>query len=225
MEKGFHRKVAYCPHCGNKAPQRLIHSQHTCGVGYDINGPSFDEQTDVLVSYFVASCETCNSVLLYQSVGSMLEDGEFTHAELVWPHPGRLSSSVPLSVTAIYDEAARIKNLAPNAFAVQIRRALEALCADRGAKRAVLQKMLKELADRREIPATLAEFTDVLRLLGNVGAHAASESVKPWQVYALDEFFRAVVEYVYVAPSKLKEFKESLKKLETKEPSAADSAS
>ena len=75
---------------------------------------------------------------------------------------------------------------------------------------------LGELADRGEIPTTLAEVTDVLRLLGNVGAHAAEESIKPWQVNAIDEFFRAVVEYVYVAPSKLKEFRESLSIFKTK---------
>lgn len=56
----------------------------------------------------------------------------------------------------------------------------------------------------------------MLRFLGNVGAHAVEESVMPWQVYAIDEFFRAVVEYVYVAPSKLKDFKDSLAKFKSK---------
>ena len=225
MKKGFYRSVAYCPHCGNRAPQRLIHSQHTSDIGYVTDGESTGEQMDIPVIYFVASCETCNSVLLYQSVGNMLEDGEFAQADLVWPHSGELHYSVPSSVTTIYAEAVRIKNLAPNAFAVQIRRALEALCADRGAKRTTLQRRLKELADRGEIPATLAEVTDVLRILGNVGAHAANESIQPWQVYALDEFFRAIVEYVYVAPNKLKMFKNSLKKLEAKESGASDGGS
>ena len=217
------RKVAYCPHCGNRAPQKLIHSQHTSEVGWITDDESAEEQIDDLpVAYYVASCETCNAILLYQATVNVLEDKDFIQADLVWPESGELHKSVPASVTKIYNEALRIKTLAPNAFAVQIRRALEALCADRGAKQAVLQRMLKEFSDRGEIPATLAEFTDVLRLLGNVGAHAASESVKPWQVYAMDEFFRAVVEYVYVAPNKLKEFKDSLKILKSKESGAGN---
>jgi hypothetical protein len=215
------REVAYCPRCGNRAPQKLIHSQFTSDIGWYTDGEAAGEQTDIPVSYCVASCETCYTILLYRAIGDFVDGKGFTQAELVWPHSGKLHKSVPVSVTTIYDEALRIKTLAPNAFAVQIRRALEALCSDRGAKRAALQGMLKELADRGEIPSTLAEVTDVLRLLGNVGAHAASESVKPWQVYAMDEFFRAVVEYVYVAPSKLKEFKDSLKALKSKEAGAA----
>jgi hypothetical protein len=162
------------------------------------------------MAYYVASCETCDGILLYQSISNVLEDKQFNQADLVYPHSGDLHKSVPERVAKIYKEASRIKNLAPNAFSVQIRRALEALCEDRGAQRAVLQRQLKELADRGEIPSKLAELTDVLRLVGNIGAHAAADEVKPWQVYAIDEFFRAVIEYVYVAPGKLEEYKDSL---------------
>jgi hypothetical protein len=143
-------------------------------------------------------------------------DEQFHLTKLLWPESGVSHESIPEKVSTIYEEAARIKNIAPNAFAVQIRRALEAVCEDRGAQKKVLQAMLKELSDRHEIPPVLAEMTDVLRLLGNIGAHAADQSVRPSQVYALDEFFRAVVEYVYIAPSKLKEFRERLEKIKSK---------
>lgn len=62
----------------------------------------------------------------------------------------------------------------------------------------------------------MAETTDVLRILGNLGAHAANQSVKPWQVYTIDSFFRTFIEYVYVAPSKLAEFRASLKDFHSK---------
>jgi Domain of unknown function (DUF4145) len=209
------RKVAFCPHCGNRSPQSLVHSQYGSGVAWHF--PE-EKEEDIPVGYFVASCETCNQVLLYREVGNILDGKDFLHAEFVYPESGELHNSVPKRIAEIYAEATRIKNLAPNAFAVQIRRALEALCENRGAKKGVLQKQLKELADRGEIPSTLAEATSVLRLLGNVGAHAASESVRPWQVYAMDEFFRAVVEYVYVAPSKLEDFKNSLNRPKNEKP-------
>ena len=206
------RKVAYCPSCGNKSPQKLIHAQHCSDVGYDYEG---EEEIDMPMVYYIAACETCNGILLYQSVGHILEEKFFNQADLVYPQSGELHKSVPERVAKIYREAARIKNLAPNAFAVQIRRALEALCEDRGAKKNILQKQLEELADRREIPAKLAELTEVLRIVGNIGAHAVDEEVRPWQVYAIDEFFRAVIEYVYVAPGKFEEYKESLKLFES----------
>jgi hypothetical protein len=71
--------------------------------------------------------------------------------------------------------------------------------------------MLSELARRGDLPPVLAEMTDVLRLLGNMGAHASDQPVKASQVDALDEFFRAVIEYIYIAPDRLRRFQKRLK--------------
>jgi len=209
------RRVAFCPHCGNMSTQRFMFSQTTSERAWDIED---EEETEIDVANYVALCETCNMVLVYQIYDTILYDKDFIHAKLVYPDSGKLHQSVPSNVADIYNEAFRIKRLAPNAFAVQIRRALEALCEDRGAKAGTLQTRLKELADNGEIPAKLAEMSNVLRLLGNIGAHAAVESVKSRQVEAIDGFFRAVVEYVYVAPSKLAEFRASLEKFDKRSP-------
>jgi len=208
------RRVAFCPHCGNRAPQRHIHTQNYLGQGYSMSGDLSD--TDLPCAYYVAVCETCNEILLYYAFIDVVEDKDFHLADLIWPDPGVLHKAVPKAVAECYSEAVRIKNVAPNAFAVQIRRALEAICDDRGAKKGVLQRRLEGLASQGEIPTILAEMTDVLRLLGNIGAHVADQSVKPGHVQAIDGFFRAVVEYVYVAPSKLKEFRDRLESFGTK---------
>jgi hypothetical protein len=201
------RQVGFCPHCGNKSPQKLIHTQGTTGTGWFI---SDGEEVDLTVVYFVASCETCNHILVYRAIEDIPDENFFIFANREYPESGELHRSVPKTVSKVYSEALRIKELAPNAFAVQIRRALEALCEDRGAKKGTLQKMLGELSVKGEIPSTLIEATELLRLLGNIGAHASEESVQPWQVRTIDEFFRAIVEYVYVAPDKIKKFRESL---------------
>jgi hypothetical protein len=66
---------------------------------------------------------------------------------------------------------------------------------------------LKELAERGEIPPVLAQVTHILRMLGNIGAHGKIEAR---HVQAIDEFFHAVVEYIYVAPRRVKEFQDAL---------------
>ncbi|MFT3788351.1 MAG: DUF4145 domain-containing protein [Tepidisphaeraceae bacterium] len=103
-----------------------------------------------------------------------------------------------------------MKQLAPNAFAVMIRRALEEICDDRGVNGRNLVEKLRELAKRGDMPPTLAEVTTVLRTLGNVGAHVSGASITVPQTWAIDEFFRAIVEYVYVAPHKLASFRKKL---------------
>ena len=88
-------------------------------------------------STFVAVCETCGHLLLYNNAGDQFEEDEFHYSDLVYPKTGRLHHSVPKLISNVYEEAFRIKAISPNAFAVQIRRSLEAVCEDRGAKKAI----------------------------------------------------------------------------------------
>jgi len=204
---GIIRRVAFCPHCNNRAPQTLIHSQPFDMKGYRTS----DGTEDFLPSiYYVASCDTCHEILVYSDFGGQNGEGNFEESDLVWPQKKTLHVSVPKEIRQIYEEAALIEQSSPDAFAVQIRRGLEAVCIDRGVEERNLHQALKQLAAKGEIPPTLAEFTDVLRLLGNIGAHWTGQHVHPLQTHALNDFFRAVVEYIYVAPSKLKEFKDGL---------------
>jgi hypothetical protein len=91
-----------------------------------------------------------------------------------------------------------------------LRRALEAVCDDRGVSEGSLQKRLEVLAQRGELPTILSEMTSMLRTLGNAGAHHSSMPITVPMTWGMEEFFRAVIEYVYIAPSKIQEFKKRL---------------
>ena len=202
------RKISYCPNCGNVAPQKLIHTQHSTTLGWSRDGESYEFD----VTFFVASCETCNWVLVYRSMGDS-DPKYFTSADLDYPDSGQLHSSVPEPIRDLYSEAFRVRHSSANAFAVLVRKALEAICVDRGAGKGNLFENLRVLASRGDIPQKLSEVTDVLRLLGNIGAHAGEEQVRPWHVWTIDRFFRVIAEYIYVAPARLKEFNDSLSSL------------
>jgi uncharacterized protein DUF4145 len=210
-------RIGFCPHCCNRAPQAVI-AVHTCKeIVWFESDDAKDEEVDFDGTYFVATCGTCHQLLLYWEQGDPANEGPsgpldyFRQSGLIWPEAALPKNAVPAPVAAIYQEAAVVKRLSANSFAVQIRRALEAVCADRGASGRSLYEMLTELARRGDLPPVLVEMTDVLRLLGNVGAHASDRTVRPSQVDALDEFFRAVIEYVYIAPARLRRFRDTLK--------------
>ena len=203
------RKVSFCPHCSNRAPQRLVYTQRYTERTWDAGHGEESEPTPW--STFVAACETCGHILLYDNYGDQLEEDEFHRGVLAFPEYG-LPISVPSPIRAIYAEASRIRALAPNAFAVQIRRALEALCEDRNADGRNLATQLGDLAKRNEIPSVLVELADTLRLVGNVGAHSGNQTVHQLQAYEIDEFFRVLIEYVYIAPNKLAAFRKRLGK-------------
>jgi hypothetical protein len=200
------RHIAFCPNCGNTAPQRVVHSHRYFTKWYGTDGKPGDHCGPECEA-ILCVCETCNEALLYDGV-SESESGAWP--SLKYPLSPELHRSVPSTVRSVYAEASRIKALAPNAFAVMIRRALEAICDDRQVKEGTLAQRLKELVASGHLPPTIAEVTDVLRILGNAGAHASDRPVTVPQTWAIDEFFRVVVEYVYVAPSKLAEFRKTL---------------
>lgn len=203
------RKVAYCPHCCNTAPQLLVHHQYHLEKAY---ATSDGAESEYPWSTFVAVCETCLHVLVYDNTGNQWEPEQFHLSDLVYPKSSYLHYCVPPLIKNAYNEAHRIKVIAPSAFAVQIRRALEAICDEQGANRGNLQSRLGALSDAGKLPPILSDAGDLLRLLGNIGAHGISETIHPLQANSLDEFFRAIVEYIYIAPYRLNEVKAQMKK-------------
>ena len=158
--------------------------------------------------YIILKCTTCSDISLF----SKLDGEDWSAINLLWPESERLDSSVAKAVAQNYIEAKRVQNVSQNAFAVLLRRALEALCDDRGVTKGNLANRLKELAERGEIPERLAKITTVLRTLGNAGAHHSELRVTIPMTWTMDKFFRVLIEYVYVAPSKLSEFEQDMKK-------------
>lgn len=201
------RHIDFCPHCGNRCPQRveLVHSYRESWYGQD--GMELPDDEGPNSEAIICICETCNSVLLYDGIDRE-EAGHWP--ELRYPRDVQLHVAAPKVVRAIYREAALVKRNAPNAFAILIRKGLEAICDDRGVPQGSLASRLKHLSNNGEVPPVLAEVTDVLRIVGNTAAHGALQAITPPMTWAIDDFFRTIVEYVYVAPSKLEEFKAKL---------------
>lgn len=212
------RHTGFCPHCGNTAPQQVVLRHPYESEWYDPEGKKVIEVAPECEA-IVCICETCNEVLLYDGIA----EGLAGWPPLQYPQSAELADSVPTSVREVYSEASRIKRTAPNAFAVMLRRALEAVCDDRGVDKGALAQRLRKLADRGEVPPLLAEVSDVVRFLGNIGAHASGMSVTPPDTWVLDDFLRAIIEYVYVAPGKLKKYKEKLQKLRESRKVASES--
>lgn len=213
-------KNAFCPHCGNNSHHRLVYSHQ-----FDETGPDLEIMFEA--GFFVAVCETCNRVLLYYISGGEYSGDEFQDFEsssLIWPSEGALPEEVPASVQRCYQEAVRVKIASPPAFALLIRRALEALCEDREATPGGLQKRLQDLALKGEIPPALLEMGEVIRVLGNLSAHTPDRHLGEHDASVMDDLFRAILEYVYIAPSKLQKLRSTLQRAATMQ-SAGKSAS
>lgn len=211
--------IRYCVHCGHGSPQKIVHEKDYISDWVEMDG---DEVPLMHGIYYVSMCVTCNNLLLYAN--DFIDEYSkkyskielFRKANLLWPNVERLdTSSIPKEIIDIYSEASKIKFLSPGSFVVQIRRALEAICIDQGVMGGrTLHDNLRELTSIGKLPPLLSEVTNVIKVIGNAGAHVTENSICQSHAKIVDDFFKVVLEYLYVAPAKLKKFKEEISTFE-----------
>jgi hypothetical protein len=87
------------------------------------------------------------------------------------------------------------------------RRALEAICKDKGTAKRTLAANLQQLQEQRTIDARLYEWADALRLVGNDAAHNVDEFMSKEDAKDGLDFTRAIVEYVYTFTDAFERFR------------------
>ncbi len=203
------KQIIICEHCGNKTPHEVI---------FNVSGP--DEIIDlgdghefgVATFYFVAKCNVCSEISFYTDWEESGNLGQLSEAVLLYPTKNKLDKIVPEPIIKDYEEAKKVIKKSPIAFAVLVRRALENVCINKSAVGKNLKQKLDDLGKKGVIPESLSKMADAIRYLGNAGAHAGGEDIDDEEAKILDDFVRAIIEYVYVAPDKLNKLANKISK-------------
>lgn len=206
-------RMSLCPLDGFPTPQRLVRTQLSLPIGDYTEGVI--KRVKKAVYYCVAVCDVCNGILLYSARRKDVEKS-FARAELLWPAIERLPENVPKRIASFHRQAllAKLRNDS-DAFALNIRKALEMICTDlepseaHQRKRFVpLASRIEKLANNKIIPDFVVEMMQYLRDACNFGGHARAEEedVDPAFCAVIEDFFYIVVAIVYVAPIELKQF-------------------
>lgn len=74
-----------------------------------------------------------------------------------------------------------------------------------------LFSQLNDLVEKGVFPGCFSEMTELLRKVGNLGAHAAEKDLDIWDAELVDDVFRSIVDVVYVAPAKLERMKNRMR--------------
>lgn len=174
---------------------------------------AYDHDVDYLTTtglydsttYFlrIVKCPVCNTAHLV-----LLDDGEI---QVLWPSKKSSVKGLPEKVSKAYRAAQNVKGVDANAFGVLVGRVLEIVCQEQGVTGHSLQQKLRALASEGIIPAQLAEMTDHMRQLRNIGAHAELGELTQDDIRILDSLCEAVLEYVYSAPLLLREVEQRIK--------------
>jgi len=201
------KQIVDCPHCGNRTGVTVVARHTDCEKVFDKKGEFIDT---FQMFYYLTECQTCSRVSLLGTWEVDDDPSDLSKAQLLYPATKKFSKSVPEEIRGTYNEAKKVINISPDAFSVLIRKALEYLCHNQGEKEYNLKKMLDKLVEKRIIPRNLAQMTEAIRLIGNIGAHASSSKISGNEAKVIDEFFVAIIEYVYIAPEKIRHLQDRL---------------
>jgi hypothetical protein len=149
-------------------------------------------------------CEVCKTA----SLRVMGDWGD--KPQQVYPELKKLSG-VPDAVKRSYDEARKVRRVSAIAFIALIRRALEYLCIDQRAVGRDLKEQLDYLSKNGIIPENLAKMAQEIRFFGNLGIHATQAKIDYADVHIVEDFYLAIIEYVYIAPEKLRKAQQRYK--------------
>jgi hypothetical protein len=196
-----------CSHCGNITPHKLIFE---CPIVEEI-----EEDCTANGQYYISICPTCGNIILHLCMEYETEKREpsFYESSIIWPKPKEFSKGIiPPNIIKTYNEALKVKTIAPSLFALQIGKALEFLCKEQRAQGKTLSQQITYLSGKGVIPPTLAKMTDIMKSFRNIAAHASELEIDSWEADVLDDFFNVIIEYVYLAPLKVESLMKRINK-------------
>lgn len=191
-------KLITCRHCGNVSQMDIIGNVADDYTEEDPEtGMSFDGGTH----YSVLKCPACVKVNIvsYGWHEAMESDDEISY-DFLFPQNPNYPIGLPEKILTAYNAAEKVKTIDVNAYAILMRRLLELVCLDRNATSGTLAAMLKELANKNEIPNKLVKVASGLKDFGNIGAHAGSGDLTETEIPIVNALCSAILEYVYSAP-------------------------
>lgn len=216
-----------CGHCGNYAPMNIASSYYlsTKPEPYDEEDEYYNPQPNEGYTYELLLCLACKKVTLREYFEHDLLGPEDIKLETLYPPQGVKLSYLPSSIQKAYEAALKARAIDANAYAILLGRMLEVVCEDRKVKGDNLYDKLRTLAEKGEIPNNLVGVAHGLRMLRNIGAHEPLEGLSSDEIPILNDLSRAILEYIYIAPTLAREVEERSKRWKEKKAGIKDEES
>jgi hypothetical protein len=189
-----------CPHCERPTTGEIR------GLAiWDGSNGEYAEYAPPTEWAFV-QCNTCKHPIIHwrEDYGEGFESDE---AVVLYPAGRQLSLAVPTDLRAAWQEAqACFQAKAYTATAVMVRRTLEGTCKEQGVDERTLALALRKLQAEGTIDGMLAEWANVLRAVGNEGAHFTGKDLSREEAADALSFAEALLDHIYVLKRRFDEF-------------------
>lgn len=195
-----------CPHCGTRTQFNPLHSAVIVKE---------DELGLVEKDYhYLCQCAYCSDVI-YAKFWEVDFDPDWTFQyEMHYPTTlmQQREHELPEVVRTSFSEATKCLNArADLATVVMCRRTIEAILADKGQKKVSnLATAINKLSTDKTIHESMAHLADLIRVVGNIGAHASAVEVESKQAKEVFDLTRRLIEMLYILPRRASDAKNKL---------------
>lgn len=185
-----------CPYC-DKAASFVRRQPDQAGI--------LPDATDRLWCS-ISTCPSCTGVVVfgYTSQGSGQPTTFMPNGSAKEP-----DSLIPAPIRVDLFEARRCMTVSAYKAAVAMcRRALQGACIDNGATAPTLYKQIEEVVNSNRVHASLKDWADAIRLVGNSGAHPGEdglETVSAEEAEDMVAFTEQFLDLTYVVSAKVQQ--------------------
>jgi hypothetical protein len=200
----------HCPHCRAHARFTPLHTTI-------VNQP---EVSGVATRDFhsLAVCEHCDDVIYIKCEEIDFDPDWHFHYQYHFPrtlHPASDSPDLPYPESiwqSIWEAHKCLQAGAPLAAVVMCRRTIEAVLHDQGvSSKLTLARGLETVAKNATFHNSMIAVADLIRILGNVGAHAGKPSlISESDASEAYKFTQSLLEMLYVLPARAKDIRNRL---------------
>ncbi|NUB27225.1 DUF4145 domain-containing protein [Azospirillum brasilense] len=193
-----------CPHCGTRVKFSPIHVVVVKG-----------EELGMLTRdyHYLCKCEYCNDVV-YAKFWEVDFDPDW-HFAYEMHFPAAIfngSVDLPEQVNVSFSEATKCLNAdASLATLVMCRRTVEAIVRDKGGSSGGgLYSEIDKLIKDGTLPDSMGRLANVIRMVGNKGAHASELATDSKQARDAYELTKKMIDVIYLVPRQVHEIRSKL---------------
>lgn len=215
MAKKEYSEILVCPHCSNMAQLEIIGSVRDTEYIREDEGSGY-EDGDI---YELLKCPKCRDIYIRKYYWhDFMDSTDDVIYKKIFPENKNIPLGLPDNIILEYQKAEKVKPIAPEFYALSLRRILELVCIDKKAAGKMLGHQLKDLAERKEIPENLVRVAEGLKDFCNIGAHVGIGTLSSKEITIAEALCKAVLEYIYSAPYLANLAEESYKTISLKPP-------
>lgn len=203
--------ITTCYHCGNKG---LLKYKST--VTWNNDHIEYNSKGEVIlydviehIDWDLYECHVCHNPILIRNY-TFDAVGEETESTMAFPSLPINKDGVPAEIANAFNSAVKTKGIDSAICLLSLRRVLEMIAKDKGAKGNTLEDKIANLVDGQMLPEMLNDACWIIRQLGNDAAHADDIKFYKYDVERVIEYVAVIIEYLYSLPKRIKDTKNKI---------------